>query len=131
MCADRLNRKSLIIRTPLILIVMLIAYAIPQSVESKHYHMATMAMFALKIAQAVFDICTISVLYDLFYDCVEPKFYCMAIGFYSLRFFCATNRTDLFNPWYVFFMIVAPLFVLLCLFFDPKKARGPSNVVGV
>lgn len=119
--ADRLNRKSMILRTPFILIAILIAYAIPQQVDSKHYHMAVMGMFALKIAQAVFDICFMSVIYDLFHDFVEPKFYCLALGFFSLRFFCATNRTDLFNFWFVVFMFCMPLLLILCFMVDPKK----------
>jgi MFS family permease len=72
MGADRLNRKKMIIRTPVILICALLAYAIPTAAETKHYQMATLGMFALKVAQAVFDICSISVLYDLFHDFVEP-----------------------------------------------------------
>ena len=124
--ADRLNRKSMILRTPFILMAVLLVYALPQSVENKHYHMATMGMLALKIAQAAFDICFISVLYDLFYDFVEPKFYCLAIGFFSLRFFCATNRTDLFNPWYVIFMFCIPMLLILIMMVDPKKVQSPN-----
>ena len=125
--ADRFNRKTLILRTPFILMGVLLLYALTQSVENKHYHMATMGMFALKIGNAMFDICFISVIFDLFYDFVEPKFQCLAIGFFSLRFFCTTNRTDLFNPGYVIFMFFVPLLIVFCVMVDPKKVSIPGS----